>query len=59
MFGSALNDLKQVFARPAPSRPWDKKLFLAFFEAEDWPATTQLVDLYPDALFTDTAQAYA
>jgi tetratricopeptide (TPR) repeat protein len=58
MFGSAVNALKQVFARSGPPRLTDDELFHAFFEARDWPATTQLLDLYPHALFTDTAQAY-
>jgi len=58
MFNSAISALKQAFSRAGPPRLSDEELFRAFFDAEDWPATTQLLDLYPDRLFTDQAQSY-
>jgi tetratricopeptide (TPR) repeat protein len=58
MFGSALNAFKGIFTGSAPPRPSDEELFLAFFDAEDWAATTHLLDLYQDALLTDSAQIF-
>lgn len=58
MFGFAVNALKQLFVRPPPPRRSDEELFEAFFEATDWPATRQLLDLHSHVLFTDAAQAY-
>lgn len=58
MFGFAVNALKQLFDRPLPPQLSDEELFEAFFEARDWPATRQLLDLHSNVLFTDAAQAF-
>jgi len=58
MFNSAINALKQALSRAGPPRLSDEELFQAYFDAEDWPATTQLLDFYSDRLFTDQAQSY-